>query len=53
MSLRDRLINLVDLICYVCDKRLGSGPTLCYDVKTDTGRGWRHCDCPAPSKSTK
>jgi len=49
VGLRERLINLVELDCYKCGEKIGSR-TACYDIKTKTGKGWRHCDCNEEAK---
>ena len=49
MGLHERLINLVELDCYKCGEKIGSR-TACYDIKTKTGKGWRHCDCNEEAK---
>ena len=51
MNLKNRFVNLSEVICYVCDKPLGSSRTLCFDAEGDkrvsTKGKWRHCDCSA------
>ena len=49
MGLRERIVDLSEVICHVCDKPLGSNRTLCFDAEGDkrisTKGKWRHCDC--------
>jgi len=54
-GMRGRLINLSEVICWRCDKPLGTGRTLVFDAEGDkrysTKGMWRHADCKERTKS--
>jgi len=45
------MVNLSEVICYRCDKPLGTGRTLVFDAEGDkrvsTKGKWRHGECDA------